>query len=160
MANQRQRYSQRRHSAAGPVSALRRNGDLVIALVLIVAVNSLLYAAMRPKFQQERKYLEVLRDVRVEVELLRERGASPEEWREFRARVETDIRPIVAELERTAGVDRPIRQHLLWASRDNLPELFTGGGLPVPSKRKRSEDEVRFDEHLRWVEQALSEANR
>lgn len=78
---------------------------------------------------------------------LRERKAGESEWAEFFRRVLVQNDPLVEELERTANSAHPVRQHLLWAGRDFLPQMMSD------AKSEPSESERR-------LQHCLEEANR
>jgi hypothetical protein len=139
------------------ISAFRRNVDLLVAATLLVALNAILFATMQPPLASERKYFDALRGIRDEFHSLGQRKTSPDEWRDFRARAEGALEPIIKDLEKTADAAHPIRQHLLWAGRDNLAEMLSRAGQPVPNLAAVDEDRLLFEQHMEWLEAAFAE---
>ncbi|MGE3314843.1 MAG: DUF4339 domain-containing protein [Planctomycetaceae bacterium] len=138
--------------------AVRRNQDLLAAGVLLVALNAILFAAMRPALSQEQKYFANLQGIVDELDHLSRRPTSAEEWQEFRTRAEASLQPMVRNLEESAGAAQPIRQHLLWAGRDHLMEMLAQAGRPAAPGTVDDERRL-FDEHMGWLQRAFIEEN-
>lgn len=78
----------------------------------------------------------------IELKQLRETEASPDRWSEFVANTDTQIAPIVADLEQRAGATDRCSQQLLWAARDCWPQML------ADARQEVSESERRFEQHL------------
>jgi hypothetical protein len=139
---------------------LRRNVDLIGSVLVLVGLNAILYATVKPPLSEEHRYFDTMRALRGEVETLQLRKASADDWNAFRIRSEETLNPIVKELERTANADRPIRQHLLWAGRDNLRELIARGAQGAGAGAGIDDVTREFERHMRWLEENFAEQAR
>jgi hypothetical protein len=137
----------------------RKHADLLVAMLLFVALNAILFATMKPPYAEERKSLATLLDIRDELRVLQMRAATDAEWLDFRSKSERTLAPIIADLEKTASADQPIRQHLLWAGRDNLREMLAQGER-TPANSPKSDEEQESNQHVQWLEHALEEQSR
>lgn len=81
---------------------------------------------------------------------LRDESASSVDWDEFAERATTNTAPYVSELNRTATALRPVRQRLLFLTRDHLPKMLR------TSRQQPSSDEESFAALLAEVRTMLS----
>jgi hypothetical protein len=105
-------------------SAVRKNPDVVVALSMLVLINSFLFLFWSAADAKERRYLAMLQQIRADVGQLRGRSASDKEWQEFGKQSRLILAPIVQDLKKSASAAQPSRQELLWAARDILPKTF------------------------------------
>lgn len=75
-------------------------------------------------FAVERRYAATLNKAFADRNELAKRNASNDEWDAFRAQTNAELAPMLKDLEKTADLDHPARQHLLFAVRDALPPLL------------------------------------
>ena len=73
---------------------------------------------------------------------LRERKASPAEWKSLEDKVLSATEPMIVDLEKRGGARNRISQHMLFAARDFLPGMFR------TAQAKPDEQEQQFDEHM------------
>jgi hypothetical protein len=127
---------------------LKDNRELVVGVLILTLINVGALVAWSDPFSTERKYFMTLRHLEDEIRTLRSRDASAEEWRSLRAEAKRTLEPIVADLRRSASVSRPIRQHLLWVARDQMPRL-------VHADAPEKEVERRYRNHMEIIEHEL-----
>lgn len=114
------------------VDALRSNRDLVVIIGVWILANAVVLGWWSQEYRTEREYRAILRGFESEVKALQDRDASPADWAELRERVKQTLAPMVADLKKTASASEPVRQHLLWASRDQFPKLL---GPETPERK-------------------------
>jgi hypothetical protein len=125
--------------------------ELLIGLLLWALLNVGVLVAWSDRFATERGYYATLRSLEHEVHGLQSRHATSEEWRALRAKTKETLAPIVADLKRTASPSRSIRQHLLWAARDQFPRLVE------PTSADTCKLPGLYEYHMHLIEQSLGE---
>jgi hypothetical protein len=128
---------------------LKDNREILVGVVIWGLINVGVLVAWSNPYSTERKYFVTLLQFEDEVHSLQSRNASTEEWRALRAKAKQTLEPIVADLKRSASASRPIRQHLLWAARDEMPKLIG----PDSSDK---EVERLYRNHMEIVERELA----
>jgi hypothetical protein len=127
----------------------RDNRGIFVAVALWGLLNVCALLAWSDPYATERKYFTSMRRLEGEIHALQSRDASPEEWNSLRAKVKETLAPIVADLKKTASASQPLRQHLLWAARDQLPKLVR------PPDHESQEIERFYRSHMENVERQL-----
>jgi hypothetical protein len=127
---------------------LRANWQICAAIFAWILLN-VAYVAWPEPYSRERRYLETLRAIEADVQALRAKPASSEEWKEFVAQTKTTLAPIVSDLKKSASASEPIRQQLFWAARDVIPHTLG------PSTKERDEQDRRLKLYLETVEREL-----
>jgi hypothetical protein len=128
----------------------RDNSDIAVAAIAWMLINAVISIASSQSYPTERNYFASLRSLDADVTDLQSRPASEQEWAVLRARAKQTLAPIVNDLKQTARASEPIRQHLLWAARDQLPKLI------APRTAKTNEFKQLYERHMRIVEQELA----
>jgi hypothetical protein len=113
-------------------------------------INAVVLVSWSRSYATERKYFATLRSLEAEMDALQVRDPSPREWAALRARVKETLAPIVQDLKKQASASEPVRQHLLWAARDQLPRLI---GTRTP---EMEELERLYKRHMRLVEEEFA----
>ncbi|WP_417388381.1 DUF4339 domain-containing protein [Gimesia sp.] len=85
-----------------------------------------------------------------EFKALQSKQAGPGEYAALKTKADTELGPIVKELDNTAGSDYPALQQLLWAGRDYLPKMLENPG-PEPSR-----DQEKFETCLKEAERLMN----
>ncbi len=114
---------------------------LVVAGVLVWAgVNLVLWNVLDPFRRTENRYFQILTNA---AQKARDAQALDATARgRMAASVVEEIKPIVEDLKKSANASEPVRQHLLWAGKDQLPRLFSASG------KERSECDGIFQRHM------------
>lgn len=131
--------------------ALRSNRDLVVIIGVWILANAAVLGWWSQEYRTERKYRAVLRGFETDVKALQDRDASPAEWSELRQRVKQTLAPMVADLKRSASASEPVRQHLLWAARDQFPKLVG------PETAERKTTRRLYEKQMQLVDAELAE---
>ncbi len=121
---------------------IRRNRPIVVGVVVLAAVNGLLWYLLDPFYTTERRYLTALAEAAKKAHDARTNGLDAGERAKIAKSVVQDMKPMVEALKKTANASQPIRQHLLWAADNQLPKLFAGN-----SKELDQSDAI-FQRHL------------
>jgi hypothetical protein len=129
---------------------IRDNRELAIVVAVWLGINGALLVAWTQSYATERKYFATLRSLEAESKELQTGSATAQDWKAFRDRVKRTLAPMVADLKRRASASEPIRQHLLWAARDQFPKCAQ------PGTRENSESERLYQRHMQVVEQELA----
>jgi hypothetical protein len=130
---------------------LRDNLDIVAGVAVCLVINAALLYGWSQSRSTEQRYVGILRQLDADVKELRLRNASDREWNELRLRVTKTLEPIVKDLKKTANASDPVRQHLLWAARDQFPKLLG------PSTEGTKEAERVYRKHMDFVERDLGQ---
>lgn len=85
-----------------------------------------------------------------EFKALQSKQAGPAEYTSLKNKADTELGPLVKELETSASSDRPALQQLLWAGRDYLPKMMENPGT------KPSLEQERFENCLKEAERLLN----
>jgi hypothetical protein len=150
-ANERRSVSQRPGILSQGVGGLIRDQRGVLAAVAAWLLLNILFIALWPEpYSRERHYLETLRAIEAEKQLLRAKPASESEWQEFAQRTRSDLAPIVKDLQKSASAAQPIRQQLFWSARDLVPRTLG------PRTKERDDVERRLRQYLDTVERELA----
>lgn len=112
------------------------------------------YQVTPPSYKQEVASYQALGGMWDDLRELRDKEASQEEWSAFQADVQPQIDAIVAELERGASTESPIRMQLLWVSRDFLPQMLQD------AREEASHSETLFAAHMQQAARLLTEAGQ
>ncbi len=139
------------------VELLKTNADIVGAATLLLTINAVLLAMSYNSYATERKYFETFREISTEMSELQCRNASSEDWSEFTSRANQKIEPILKDLDHTASVANPVRQHLRWAGRDYLSEMLSRAPQKSGKNSAPTEAEQFFEKHMSLVQQALGQ---
>jgi hypothetical protein len=123
-------------SSASPSSAaktsfrqlIRLDWQIAAGVLVWAVVNLALWSFLDPYRSTEHKYYETLADAAKKAHDARTQGLDAAERGRMAASVVKSIKPIVEDLKKTANSSEPIRQHLLWAAKDQLPKLFSANG--------------------------------
>jgi len=142
-----QSFNNRKYS---PLNVIRNNSDVAIGVAAWVLFNLVVLIAWPQPYSTERQYFALLRGLEAEVKAMQSRDASPEEWVSFRKDAKETLKPVVNDLKKSASVLEPIRQHLLWAARDQLPRLIG------PRSSEMKEPERIYEQHMHFVEQEFN----
>jgi hypothetical protein len=78
----------------------------------------------RDPYSTERRHYTTLRRLEDEIHELRFQNAPPEDCVALRAKAKDDLERMIAHLKNSASASQPVRQHLLWAARDQMPKLI------------------------------------
>ncbi|QDT45625.1 hypothetical protein Pan241w_57510 [Gimesia alba] len=98
-----------------------------------------------------REELAKFKAVHQEFLALQQKQASDAEWTSFEKKAQSDLAPVIAELETSASSDRPHLQHLLWAGRDYLEPMLEN------ARTESNRDQEKFETHLKEAERIISE---
>lgn len=107
---------------------VRLDWQIAAGIVVWAVVNLALWMFLDPYHSTEHKYYETLAAAAKKAHDARTQGLDAAERGRMAASVVQSIKPIVEDLKRTANSSDPIRQHLLWAAKDQLPKLFSANG--------------------------------
>lgn len=121
------------------LSALTSNPAVTKAFGGLVAVAVVvgLYFVLPASTAAEREKLEKLQKIVQTFRQYREDRVGPNEWTAFTESSLKVSKEIAAELKDTASRQYPVRQALLWASRDRLPEVLQSAReKPTPAERE------------------------
>jgi len=107
---------------------IRADWPIVVAVLVWAAANVAVWNVLDPLQSTERRYFQILSDAAQKARDARAQGLDQADRGRIAASVIQEIKPIVADLKKTASASEPIRQHLLWAAKDQLPKLFSANG--------------------------------
>jgi hypothetical protein len=107
---------------------IRADWPLVIGVLVWVGLNVVLWNVLDPFQRTEHRYFQIVSDAAQKAHEARTQGLDEAARGRLAASVTTELKPIVEDLKRTANASDPIRQHLLWAAKDQLPKLFSASG--------------------------------
>jgi hypothetical protein len=110
----------------GFVGKLRLNREIVAGALIWAGVNLVLWYVLDPFHRTENRYFQALSRASQKAHDARALGSA--DRGRIAAAVIQEVKPIVEELKKTANASDPIRQHLLWAGKDQLPRLFSAEG--------------------------------
>ncbi len=121
---------------------IRADWPLVAGILVCAVVNVVLWNWLDPFYGTERRYFHVLAGIAQQAREAREQKLESAERGRMAAAAAKELKPIVDDLKKTASASEPIRQHLLWAAKDQLPKLFSDSG------KGTSECEAIFQRHM------------
>lgn len=124
------------------------NREILVAVAVWGLLNLGVLVAWSDPYATERKYFTTMRRLEEEAHSLQSRNASAEEWKDLEFKAKETLAPIVADLKKTASASQPIRQHLLWAARDQMPKIIQ------PDRRETEVDRL-YENHMQIVEDQL-----
>jgi hypothetical protein len=104
---------------------VRSQWDILLIGVVWLVFNSILVGDWYFANKADLRYFRALAAAADKARDARVRNLSAADRARLAVEVQRDVQPIVDDLRRSASVDRPIRQHLLWAARDHLGKLFS-----------------------------------
>jgi hypothetical protein len=104
------------------------NWRIAAGVLVWAGVNVALWSVLDPFHRTERKYFDVLTKAAQQARDARAKGLDDASRGRIAAAAIQEIKPIVEDLKKTANASEPIRQHLLWAAKDQLPRLFSASG--------------------------------
>jgi hypothetical protein len=107
---------------------LRLDWPIAAGVLVLAVVNVVLWIVLDPYRRTERKYFETLANAAQKAHDARAQGINGTARGRMAAAVVQSIKPIVDDLKQTANSSDPVRQHLLWAAKDQLPKLFSADG--------------------------------
>jgi len=148
LADQRSQHTQRRQRSLR--QWFRENAGIAIAVVVWIGANVVYLGVWSQSYRTERRYFASLRELEGEVHSLQEQNASQEEWSALRSRAKGTLEPMVSDLKKSANASEPIRQHLLWAARDQFPKLIG------PKTAEMKGPQRLYEQHMNLVEQELA----
>jgi hypothetical protein len=149
--NARRPVSQGSGTVSRGVGSLLRQQRSVLATIAAWILLNVLFIAFWPEpHARERRYLETLRAIEAEKQLLRKKPASDAEWQEFAQRTRSELVPIVNDLKNSASAAEPIRQQLFWSARDLVPRTLG------PRAKERDDADRRLKTYLDAAERGLA----
>jgi hypothetical protein len=107
---------------------IRVDWPIVVGVLVWVCLNAVLWIVLDPFRRTESKYFQIVSDAAHKAREARAQEVDETTRGRIAASVAKELKPIVEELKKSASVSEPIRQHLLWAARDQLPKLFSASG--------------------------------
>ena len=107
---------------------LRWDWPIAAGVLAWAIVNVALWNVLDPNHGTEHKYFQAIADAAQKAQDARAQGLDPAARGRIAATAVQSIKPIVDDLKKTANASDPIRQHLLWAAKDQLPKLFSANG--------------------------------
>jgi hypothetical protein len=107
---------------------IRADWPLVVGVLAWVGLNVVLWNVLDPFQGTERKYYQIVSDAAQKAHEARAQGLDEAARGRLAASVTKELKPIVEDLKKSANASDPIRQHLLWAAKDQLPKLFSASG--------------------------------
>jgi len=107
---------------------VRADWPILVGVLVWAIANVAVWNVLDPLQSTERRYFQILSDAAQKARDARAQGLDQADRGRIAASVIQEIKPIVADLKKTASASEPIRQHLLWAAKDQLPKLFSANG--------------------------------
>ncbi|HAW28650.1 DUF4339 domain-containing protein [Gimesia maris] len=134
--------------ALGPLMDPKILGGLggVIALVAIlyfVPLGDLFSPSGKEEFAKFQAFYQ-------EYKALQSKQAGPAEYAALKKKANTELDPVIKDLESSAGSDYPALQQLLWAGRDYLPKMLDN---PGPESAR---DQEKFENCLEEAERLIN----
>lgn len=120
---------------------------IVLSVLALVTMYALLVMAGRNLKYKEYK---TIKAVHQEFLALKQQGASDAEWESFKQSVHTRIDPVIKKLEATASSEFPVKQQLLWATRDYLYPMLDNARV------SRSPEQQKFELCLKEAESPIN----
>jgi hypothetical protein len=136
-------------ATSGLRSLLHRHWDIGAAIGAWILLNGSLLLFWPQSYARERRYLQTLQAINADVQDLRAKPASDEEWHQFAERTRQTLAPIVTDLKKSASSTEPVRQQLLWSARDLIPRTIG------PRNKDRDELEQRLKQYLDKAQREL-----
>lgn len=124
-----------------------------LALVVVgvfVVTNALILLLAPDVFGPDHRNYHTFLSIWDEMKQMRERGSPLLEWNAFAEQASARLAPIIAELEESADVRQPVKQHLLWAGRDCLLPMLRNAHV------RRSHSEEQFQQHMNRASELLA----
>jgi hypothetical protein len=137
-------------SSGGFRELVHAHWDIGAAVGAWVLLNVAFLSFWPQSYSRERQYLQTLEAINAEVQDLRHKPTTDAEWSQFAQRSRTALEPIVKDLKKSASASEPVRQQLLWASRDVIPRTFG------PRNKERDEQDRMARKYLDGVERQLN----
>jgi hypothetical protein len=128
---------------------VRAYWDVGVAMGLWILLNVSFFLFWPESHSRERRYLQALKAITVELQDLRGKPTSEAEWHQFAERTRASLNPIVSDLKKSANSSEPVKQQLLWSARDVIPHTLG------PRTRERDEQEQRLKKYLDSAERQL-----
>ncbi|EDL60645.1 DUF4339 domain-containing protein [Gimesia maris] len=134
--------------ALGPLMDPKILGGVggVIALVAIlyfVPLGDLFSPSGKEEFAKFQAFYQ-------EYKALQSKQAGPAEYAALKKKANTELDPVIKDLESTAGSDYPALQQLLWAGRDYLPKMLDN---PGPESAR---DQEKFENCLQEAQRLIN----
>jgi hypothetical protein len=107
---------------------LRWDWPIAAGVLAWAIVNVALWNVLDPYHGTEHKYFRAIADAAQKAHDARAQGISGAARGRIATTAVQSLNPIVDDLKKTANASDPIRQHLLWAAKDQLPKLFSANG--------------------------------
>jgi hypothetical protein len=120
------------------------------AAVAWILLNVLFLTFWPQSYARERRYTEALRAIEAEVQELRAKPATDEEWKQLIEQTRTTLAPIVSDLKKSASASEPIKQQLFWAASDLIPRTLG------PRTKERDEYDRRLNLYLDTAEREMN----
>jgi hypothetical protein len=119
---------------------IRANWPIAVGVLVWAGLNLVLWLVLDPFRRTEQNYYQILTKA---AQKAREARTLDDASRgRIAAAVVQETKPLVEDLKKTANASEPIRQHLLWAAKDQLPKLFSSNA------RELGECEGIFQRHM------------
>jgi hypothetical protein len=106
----------------------RGEWPIVVGVVAWAGINLAMWIVLDPFHRTERNYFDKLTKAAQQARDARAKGLDDASRGRIAAAVIQQMKPVVEELKQSASASEPIRQHLLWAAKDQLPRLFSADG--------------------------------
>lgn len=111
---------------------------VIFLLVVVAAVNLLFLYLFVDEDDRNQKITAKFQSIWDTVQKSKSRETSDDEWQTFAEESRMELEPIIDELARSATVQKPVRQQLLFLGRDHLKPLLASETAPMvdaPSRR-------------------------
>jgi hypothetical protein len=131
-----------RSAKVGVAQRIRTNWPIVAGALVFCILNFIVWNVLDPFQRTERRYFEIVSAGAQKARDARAQGLDETARGRIAASVAKELKPIVADLKKSATPSDPIRQHLLWAAKDQLPKLFGARG------KELDECDAIFQRHL------------
>lgn len=129
-----------------PLPVRKKRFPIGIVLSVLALVTSYALLVMAGRNLEYKK----IKAVHQEFLALQQQGASDAEWESFKQSVHTRIDPTIKKLEATASSDFPVKQQLLWATRDYLYPMLDNARV------ERSREQTKFEKCLKEAENLIN----
>ena len=93
----------------------------LVAILYFVPLGDLFSPSGKEEFAKFQAFYQ-------EYKALQSKQAGPAEYAALKKKANTELDPVIKDLESTAGSDYPALQQLLWAGRDYLPKMLDNPG--------------------------------
>ncbi|QDT94212.1 DUF4339 domain-containing protein [Gimesia algae] len=116
----------------------------IVAIFFFVPLGDLFAPSGKDEFARFQTFYQ-------EYQALQTKQAGPAEYTSLKNKTNTELGPIIKDLESTASSDYPALQQLLWAGRDYLPKMLEN---PGPESAR---DQEKFEKCLKEAERLINQ---